>query len=215
MGNNNQPKSGDTIKVSPIREMKDIKNIKKLLSDSPRDLAIFTLGINTNLRAGDILSVTVGMVRNLKPEEHFSIKEGKTGKVRSITINKTVYEAVQALLDTMPDATDTMPLFQSRKASQRKTIYNDDGSVKRQPAIGEISVSSLNAMVKGWCKQINLKGNYGSHTLRKTFGYMHRTVNKTDIPTLMAMFNHSTQKQTLEYLCIQPEDIKAAYLFEL
>jgi integrase len=197
MGNNNQPKLGDIIKVSPIRELKDIKNIKKLLSDSPRDFAIFTLGINTNLRAGDILSVTVGMVRNLKPEEHFSIKEEKTGKGRSITINKTVHEAIQALLATMPDATDNMPLFQSRKGKQA------------------LCVPYLNSMVKEWCKQINLKGNYGSHTLRKTFGFMHRTVNKTDIGTLMVMYNHSTQKQTLEYLCIQPEDIKAAYLFEL
>lgn len=197
MGNSNQPKKGDIIKVEPIKELKDIKNIKKLLSTSPRDLAIFTLGINTNLRAGDILSITIGMVRNLKAEEYFSIKEEKTGKTRSITINKTVYEAIQTLLVTMPDATDSMPLFQSRKGKQA------------------LCVPYLNSLVKGWCKEINLKGNYGSHTLRKTFGYMHRTINKTDLPTLMTMFNHSSQKQTLEYLCIQPEDIKAAYLFEL
>jgi hypothetical protein len=44
---------------------------------------------------------------------------------------------------------------------------------------------------------------------------MHRTVNMTDLPTLMTMFNHSTQKQTLAYLWIQPEEIKSAYLFEL
>ena len=184
-------------KVEPIKVLKDIKNIKKLLATSPRNLAIFTLGINTNLRAGDILSLTVGMVRNLKVEDHFSIKEEKTGKSRSITINKTVHGAIQALLETMPDATDTMPLFQSQKGK------------------APLCVPYLNGLVKGWCKQINLTGNYGSHTLRKTFGYMHRTVNKTDLPTLMTMFNHSSQKQTLEYLCIQPEDIKAAYLFEL
>jgi hypothetical protein len=31
----------------------------------------------------------------------------------------------------------------------------------------------------------------------------------------MHMFNHSTQKQTLEYLCIQPEEIKDAYMREI
>lgn len=62
---------------------------------------------------------------------------------------------------------------------------------------------------------INLKGNYGSHTLRKTFGYMHRTVHNTDIPTLMEMFNHSSQKQTLAYLGIQPSEIRDAYLKEI
>ena len=33
--------------------------------------------------------------------------------------------------------------------------------------------------------------------------------------TLMQMFNHSTQKQTLTYLGIQAEEIKSACLFEL
>lgn len=193
----NHPKKGDTIKVEPIRTLKDIKAIKRLLADKPRDLALFTLGINTNLRASDILKITVGMVRNLKPEDHFSIRESKTGKDKQVTVNKTVHDAIQDLLAIMPDATDQEPLFQSRKGKQA------------------LCVPYLNGLVKSWCKEINLTGNYGSHTLRKTFGFMHRTVNKTDLPTLMVMFNHSSQKQTLEYLCIQPEEIKSAYLFEL
>lgn len=210
----NHPKKGDTIKVEPIRTTKDIKAIKRLLADNPRDLAIFTLGINTNLRASDLLKISVGMVRNLKPEDHFTVRETKTDKDRNITINQTVYRVIQCLLATMPDAGDKDLLFQSRKGKLRKAISCNDGAV-RQPSEREMSVPTLNAMVKRWCKEINLLGNYGSHTLRKTFGYMHRTVNKTDLPTLMTMFNHSSQKQTLEYLCIQPEEIKSAYLFEL
>jgi hypothetical protein len=31
----------------------------------------------------------------------------------------------------------------------------------------------------------------------------------------MTVFNHSTQKQTLDYLCVQPEEIKDIYLNEL
>ena len=116
----NHPKKGDVIKVEPIKDLKDIKNIKKLLAGNVRDLAIFTLGINTNLRAGDILSLTVGMVRTLKPEEHFTIKEEKTGKTRSITINKTVYAAIHALLATMPGVGDHEPLFQSRKGCHHR-----------------------------------------------------------------------------------------------
>ena len=67
----------------------------------------------------------------------------------------------------------------------------------------------------GWCRELDLKGNYGSHTLRKTFGYMHRTVHGTDIPTMMTIFKHSSQKLTLDYLGIQPEEIREAYLKEL
>lgn len=35
-----------------------------------------------------------------------------------------------------------------------------------------LKVPTLNNLVKDWCSQANLKGNYGSHTLRKTWGYM-------------------------------------------
>jgi integrase len=197
MQNPNHPAIGDSIKVSPIRSEKDIRNIKKLLSDKPRDLALFTLGINTNLRASDILKIKIGQVRYLEPGGHFTIKEKKTGKERSITLNRTVHEAIKNLLATIPEKDDHAPLFQSRKGGQA------------------LCVPTLVALVKGWCKEVNLRGNFGSHTLRKTFGYIHRTVHNTDIPTLMTMFNHSTQKQTLTYLGIQEADIQNAYLKEI
>lgn len=193
----NHPKLGDIIKVDPIRTEKDIKLLKRLLSEKPRDYCIFTLGINTNLRASDLLKITVGQVKHLRAGEHFCVKEMKTGKERSITINNTVYKSIQDLLEKMPTADDGDYLFQSRKGGQA------------------LCVPYLNSMVKGWCKGINLRGNYGSHTLRKTFGYIHRTVFNTDIPTLMQMFNHSSQKQTLTYLGIQPSEIKDAYLKEI
>jgi len=194
---NNRPQKGSTIKVDPIRDPKDIRLIKRLLADSPRDLAIFTLGINTNLRASDLLRITVGQVRHLKAGDHFLIREQKTGKLRDVTVNKNVQEALQSLLATMPDVGDGEMVFQSRKGRQALTV------------------SYLNALVKTWCREVNLKGNFGSHTLRKTFGYIHRTVFNTDVPTLMHMFNHSSQRQTLTYLGIQPSEIKEAYLREI
>lgn len=193
----NHPKKGDIIKVDPITSTKDIDNIKKLLAGKPRDLAIFILGINTNLRASDILKITVGQVRHLNPGDHLVIREKKTGKDRRITINKTVHSAIQNLIATMPSKSDAEILFQSQRGRQALTV------------------SSLNNLVKSWCDSLHLKGNYGSHTLRKTFGYIHRTVFGTDIPTLMEMFNHSSQRQTLAYLGIQPTEIRDAYLKEI
>ena len=197
--NPNHPKSGSTIKVEPIRQEKDIKLIKRLLADKPRDLAIFILGINTNLRASDLLRVTIGQVLHLKPGEQFSIREKKTGKLRSITLNKTVHEAFQALMATLDTSDPGAHLFQSHRRGKG----------------GKLSEEYLNMLVKGWCREINLRGNYGSHTLRKTFGYIHRVKFHTDIPTLMTIFNHSSQKETLNYLCIQPDEVQDAYLCEI
>lgn len=71
---------------------------------------------------------------------------------------------------------------------------------------------SINRLIKSWRTTANLRGNYNSHTLSKTFGYHQGIQLNTTITELMLMFNHSSQKQTLDYLCIQPEEIREAYM---
>jgi integrase len=192
--NCNRPDKGDTIKVDPIRKKRDIENIKKLLAENPRDSALFTIGINTNLRASDLLRIKVGQVRDLKPGDEIELKERKTGKSRRITLNKSCVQAIQRLLASRTYADEDL-LFTGQR--------------------GPLTVPSVHRLVKGWCRAINLRGNYGSHSLRKTFGFHQRVTFGTDIPRLMVVFNHSTQRQTLDYLCIQPEEIKTVYENEL
>ena len=192
--NQNRPKKGDQIKVDPIKKRKDIESIKKLLGDDPRNSALFTIGINTNLRASDLLRIKVGQVRDLKPGDEIELKEQKTGKSRRITLNKACVQAIQRLLASRPYADEDL-LFTGQR--------------------GPLTVPSVHRLVKGWCRAINLKGNYGSHSLRKTWGFHQRVTFGVDIPRLMVCFNHSTQRQTLDYLCIQPEEIKDVYQNEL
>ena len=193
--NYNHPVKGSQIKVEPIKKRKDVDTIKKLLVDKPRDLALFVVGINTNLRAGDLLGITVDQVKDLKPNDEIVLTEGKTKKERRITLNKACIEAIQRLLSTGEYQSKDF-LFKSQRAPV-------------------LTVSSVNNLVKAWCKAINLRGNFGAHTLRKTWGYHQRVTFKVDLPVLMECFNHSTQKQTLTYLCIQPEEIKNVYENEL
>jgi len=195
MQNKNHPAKGSKIAVEPIKAIKDIKALKKILADKPRDLCLFTMGINTNLRASDLLSITVGQVAMLQPGEEFTLKERKTGKARRITINNGVYSAIQKYLEAV-SADDKEFLFRS----QREAV---------------LTVPSLSRLVKGWCELVNLKGNYASHSLRKTWGYHQRVTHNVGIPELMVCLNQSSQRQTLEYLCIQPEEIKSVYLNEI
>lgn len=185
------------MKVEPIRNVKDIRAIKRLLANSPRNYALFIIGINTNLRASDILSLTVGQVRNLTLGDEVVLKEKKTDKERRITVNAEVLDAVTHLINSIKTAGHTLtdnttPLFVGQR--------------------GKMTVPTLSRMVNEWCNAINLKGNYGSHSMRKTFGYHQRTRLNTSVAELMVMFNHSSQKQTLDYLCIQPDEIREAYL---
>jgi integrase len=194
--NSNHPKKGSSIKVEPIRKLRDIRSIKTLLSDSPRNYALFVLGINWGLRASDLLSIEVGQVKDLKVGQDFEVRERKTGKRRRITVNKAAHEAIQRLLGSKPFA-DEAPLFQTQWTAEALTV------------------PSLNALVKKWTRMINLQGNYGTHTLRKTFGYIRRTVHGASLPQLMECFNHRTQKETLNYLCVQKEEIKSIYMADI
>jgi integrase len=193
----NHPPKGSHITADPIRSERDIKNIKKLLADHPRNSCLFCFSVNVNLRASDCLKVKVGNVRGVQIGESFTLKEKKTGKERRITLNRTVHESIQRLLATMPDAQDHEPLFQSRNGGQA------------------LCVQYFSLLVKQWCSEINLKGHFSAGSTRKTWGYQMRTAHNVDIPTLMTIYNHSSQRITLRYLGIQPDEIRDVYLKEI
>ncbi len=190
----NHPKKGSSIKVEPIRDLKSIRTIKKLLANHPRNYCLFVLGINTAFRAGDLLSITAGQVRHLETGDHLEVREQKTRKIRRVTLNKAAVQAIQKLLASSKFADDDF-LFTGQR--------------------GRLSVSYVTRLVKGWCREINLKGQYASHTLRKTFGYHQRVTYGVALPVLVELYGHATQRQTLDYLCVQDEEIKDVYMNEL
>lgn len=193
----NHPKKGSAIKVEPIRDLADVAAIKRSLANRPRDLCLFTFGINTAYRANEILSLTVGQIAHLQAGDRLDVKQSKTATYRSVTLNRTVAQAIAAWLAVHPAPSESAPLFISRKGGKA------------------LSVSTLSRMVKGWCQDVGLKGNYGSHTMRKTWGYHQRTAQKRPIPLLMVAFGHTSQAQTLDYLCIQDDEVKELYGLEL
>lgn len=193
-GNGNHPKKGSVIKVGPIKNLKDVQLIKKMLRDRPRDLCLFVVGVNTNLRASDLLRLRVGQVRGLAPGQGVEIREKKTGKLRRVVFNGACVMAFNRYLDVRAGA---------------------DGELLFMGQRGPLTVPTVNNLVKTWCAEINLRGNYGSHTLRKTWGYQQRVRFGVDLPTLMVCFNHGSQRQTLDYLCIQPEEIRDVFKNEI
>ena len=192
--NFNHPKQGEQTKVEPIRDLKDIKAIRKMLNGNDLYQALFTVGVNTNLRASDLIQIKAGQVRHIKPMDEIELREQKTGKQRRISLNKACVDSILRLLASRP--------------------YQDEDSLFIGQR-GTLTVPSVHRLVKSWCASINLQGNYGSHTLRKTWGYHQRVTFGVGLPELMVCFNHSTQRQTLQYLCIQPEEVRNVYANEL
>ena len=186
--NPNHPKKGSRITVEPIRNVKDIKKITRRISDNPRDHLLFLMGINNGLRVGDLLKLKVGQVNQLKVNDTLTIRESKTGKDNVLAINKTVYKALKKYLDNAKPDEDEY-LFPSRKRGKALTIQ------------------TANNMVKKWTADIGLNGNYGAHTLRKTFGYIQRTLFGVGFEVLAKRFNHSSPAVTMRYLGIQDKEV--------
>ena len=188
--NSNRPKKGDNITVDPIRKIKDIQSIAKMLSDSPRNHLLFTMGVNNGLRTGDLLKLRVGDVKNLKVGDMLTIREGKTGKSNILVMNKSTYGSLQAFLEKV-NPSNNDPLFASRKGEK------------------PITVQCVNSMVKKWTGAINLKGNFGAHSLRKTWGFIQRTIYGVGFEVICRRYNHASPTTTMRYLGITDREIKA------
>ena len=193
--NPNHPGKGSRITVEPIRDEKHIKRIKSLLKDKPRDLLLFTLGINNGLRISDLLKLKVADVKDLEPGETLKIKEQKTGKINVLMINKSVYKVLREYFSKEDIGHDDY-LFKSRNG-------------KNKPLARE----TVNKMVKEWTK--SFKGNYGTHTLRKTFGYIQRTKYGVSSEVLCKRFGHSSPSITMRYLGIDDEEVNGILLNEI
>lgn len=202
MNNPNHPQKGSSIKVEPIRQKAAIERIKGVLlhHNKYRDHAIFTLGINTAYRANELLSITVEQAHQILTEGvgcRFELKQSKNRKHRAVTINRAAYEALDLYYNH-----DDMIRYNAKHHPTTALFHSSRSEV--------LTVPSLTRLVKTWCNGAGLKGNYGSHTMRKTWGYWHYK-RGTPLPILMVAFGHASQQQTLEYLCIQAQDVNDAY----
>ena len=197
----NRPGKGARIKVEPIRSLVAIGHIKQRLATRPRDLLLFTLGINTPLRVSDLLALKFLYFNDIKPGDAISVQEKRTGRRLRISLNRVSCEAIIRLVGNQ-GATRTEGSWEERHLFQSRR-----GKV--------LLASSVHRLVKSWCHHAGLVGNYGANSLRKTWGYHQFATFGTDLGRLMRIFNHTTRRQTLDYLCLQPQDFKNIFDHEL
>jgi integrase len=185
----NHPAPGSIITVQPIIDKKVIERIKDHLKDHPRNYALFVTGINTAFRASDLLTLKVGDVRG----DTIRRREIKTGKVREFYLNGAVKSAVAPLIEGRDDGDF---LFRSEMTGYALTV------------------EAFSTMVKIWCFNAGLKGNFASHTLRKTWA-RDKVDSGEPVWKVSEALGHSSEKITRLYLGLQVEDMKTLYMREL
>lgn len=199
--NFNHPQKGSVIKVEPIKSLKDIQTIKEMIVGNLLHYCLFVVGINTNLRTSDLLALRVDQIAELVPMGEVVIKEQKTGKERRVVFNKAAVDAIGALLaqHVFEAAVRDIPSPEFLFTGQR----------------GVLTVPSVSTLVKMWCRKIGMKGNYGAHTLRKTWAYQQFTEFAVPVPMLMKCLNHSSERQVLTYIGVSEAAVKEVYENEI
>jgi len=158
-------------------------------------LLLFTLGVNNGLRISDLLNLRVGDVRDLAPGETLKILERKTGKQNVLMVNKETRKVLDVFLAEVRPGDEEF-LFKSRKGTNRP-----------------ITKSYVNQKVKEWTKE--MKGNYGTHSMRKTFGYIQRMHFGVGFEVLCKRFGHSNPSVTMRYLGIEDKEVSGILLNEI
>lgn len=184
--------------VEPIRSTKKIAQIKNLLRGQRRfrDLLLFTVGINSALRASDLLKLKVGdfLDEDGEIKDRFSIREEKRGKRQEVVINDSIREALEAYLTAYPTIQDDPSHF---------LFFNTKSGDYHQPISRQQAWNFITAI----CQEVGLRGQYGTHTLRKTWGY-HARMNGVDLALIMHKLNHSDLAYTKRYLGITDEELE-------
>lgn len=161
------------------------KGMKLIRSgENPNFGLLIICGINLGLRISDLLQLTNGDL--LQPQ--IDIKEKKTGKPRTLTVNENIQQAMQYFTNENLN----FKAFRSQKGSPYSTQH-------------------VNRLMKQYFSGKNIS----SHSLRKTFGrrvWDNHGQSENALMYLSELFNHTSMSLTRKYLGIRAQELENIYM---
>jgi integrase len=118
-------------------------------------------------------------------------RKSRAVKDNILVVNKAVHKSLRKYMEKVQPRNSDY-LFTSRKGNKA------------------ITIQAVNNMIKKWTRAINLAGNYGAHTLRKTWGYMQRTRYGVGFEIICKRYNLSSPAVTMR--CLGIEDKEGQYI---
>lgn len=173
--------------VEPIRSKVKINRMYNYLKAKDDKYALlFKVGLNTGLRISDILPLKVNHLTFLNGNyrEYLIVKEKKTSKEKKIKINDALKKELSDYIKTHNLKAEDF-LFPSKKG-------------------GHIGRVQSYRFLKETADLVGIE-NFGTHSLRKTWGYWTYKLSKYNIGLIMDTFNHSNQQITLRYIGINQD----------
>ena len=169
--------------------------IRRLTRDKNYKISLLiAIGCFTGLRISDILTLRWKQILGVS---EFTITERKTGKQRTIRLNKELQLHIKDCYEHINPLGIVAPVL----VSQKGTVF---------------TVQRINVILKELKQSYRLKiKHFSCHSLRKTFGRQVYNMNSDNaelaLIKLMELFNHSSVAITKRYLGLRKEEILETY----
>ena len=196
--------------TQPIRSSSDREAISSYFwNRNLRDYAFFQFGIATGRRISDLVRLNVRDVAfidrkgRLTIVERLKIQEKKTGKFIDLMLHPSARRALSKYIRQRRKQAQSIgavlnePLFKSRKQG-----HDGQYRIREQQAWRVLNNAA---------RACGLTYKIGTHSLRKTFGYILYT-SGTNIELIQKFLNHSSPAITLAYIGITQDDMDEAIL---
>ena len=184
--------------TQPIRDIEDVRKLTNyyLNLGQHRNHLLIVFGLYSALRIGDMLPIVWGDVYDFgrsQPKAKLTLKEQKTGKVKTLALNEHITKALQQSFSKVNPLPGSF-LFANPHTNQ---------PITRIQARRIIVAAGQGA---------KLPYGVSCHSLRKTFGY-HAWRRGVSPAVLMEIYNHSSLNHTRRYLGVAQDDLDTVYLW--
>ncbi len=181
--------------TEPIRDKGQLRALADyyLQRNQLRNYTLIVMGVYTALRISDLLQMKWTDVCDVKKEKfyaHVTIVEQKTGKQKTIALNKQI---LNALHEYFPERHGEY-IFSSKRS---------ENAISRVQAWRIIHEAVVN---------VGISDKVSCHSLRKTWGYHAWTSGNVSPVVIMNIYNHSNFEVTKRYLGVAQDDLDRAYL---
>ena len=194
---------GRSTEVFAMKRAEDVVAIQRYFIDRGqyRNALYVVMSVNMGLRGLDMVNLRwCDILDNsgaLKPEDEAYIFEHKTGKKRHLILNQDVVDALRMYIDK----THIVPQLSNSEHPHYWIFPKQNGvrTYRGKDTEMHISRMSIGRILKKAARDVGIRYNVNTHTLRKTFGY-RLYKNGTPIEAIQRIFNHSSTLMTERYI---------------